>query len=78
MNGLTRWAEFIAFLRDRNLHFYLKNSRPGFIMVVVSLPGERYEVEFSEEHAEWAIFTGDETSEDNFDELYARLGGGAR
>jgi hypothetical protein len=73
MNGLTRVVEFIAFLRECGLAFYLKNTRPGSIMVVVSVPGERYEVEFFEDQAEWAVFTGDETSEDNFDELYARL-----
>jgi hypothetical protein len=73
MNGLTRVVEFIAFLRERGLAFYLKNTRPGSIMVVVSVPGESYEVEFFEDQAEWAVFTGDETSEDNFDELYARL-----
>lgn len=78
MSGLTRWAEFIAFLRERSLHFYLKTTRPGFIMVVVSLPGERYEVEFSEDHAEWGIFTGNEDSHDDFKELYARLEAGAK
>lgn len=73
MNGLTRWSDFVAFLRNRGRSFYLKNTRPGSIMVVVSVPGERYEVEFFEDHAEWAVFTGDETSEDDFDALYERL-----
>ena len=73
MNGLTRLTDFIAFLRKQSFAFYLKNTMPGFIMVVVSIPGERYEVEFSEDHAEWAVFSGDETSNHDFKELYSRL-----
>ena len=73
MNGMTRLTDFIAFLRKRSLAFYLKTTRPGFIMVVVSIPGERYEVEFSEDEAEWAVFSGNEESHLDFDELYSRL-----
>ncbi len=73
MGGLTKLTNFIAFLRKNYVAFDLKSSRPDAIMVVVSLPYERYEVEFFEDRAEWAVFTGNEDCEDNFDVLYARI-----
>lgn len=73
MTGLTRLTDFIAFLRERSIAFSLQSTRPGFIMVMVPLPGGRYEVEFSEDRDEWAIFTGNEDCHEDFDELYARL-----
>ena len=73
MGGLTRLTEFIEFLRKHYVGFELKSTRPGAIMVVVSLPYERYEVEFFENRAEWAIFTGNEDCDEDFDALYARI-----
>ena len=78
LKGLTKLTDFIEFLRNHHVGFDLKNVRPGAIMVVVSLPYERYEVEFFEDRAEWAVFTGNEDCEDDFVALYSRIAEHAR
>jgi len=43
---LSRLAHFLEELRDASIHFTVGSVRPGAIMVNVTVPGERWEVEF--------------------------------
>ena len=47
----TPFAKLIAFLQaldERGLHHALEHHREGSVMVLVAVPGERWEVEFFE------------------------------
>lgn len=43
---LSGLAHFLEQLRDASIHFTVGSVRPGAIMVSVTVPGERWEVEF--------------------------------
>ncbi len=38
---------FIKQLDEHKIHYQLSSVRPNYIMVTVSVPGERWEIEFS-------------------------------
>jgi hypothetical protein len=40
---------FLNDLEKRDIHYNLEHNREDFIMVNVAIPGERWEVEFSED-----------------------------
>jgi hypothetical protein len=65
--------QFIAELEDRHLYFRLDRIRQGSVMVVVAVPGQRWEVEFFEDgtiEVERFISDGVISDESAFGELW--------
>jgi len=46
---MNKLLAFLNNLEKRNIHYNLEHNRDDFIMVNVAVPGERWEVEFSED-----------------------------
>ena len=46
MNSLTKLLDFLGELKQRKIHFTLEHNRDETIMVMITVPGERWEVEF--------------------------------
>jgi hypothetical protein len=59
-DGLERMLNFLDFLRERNIHFFLTQYSSDGITVTFTLVGKRVEVEFHVDHLEFSVFTGDE------------------
>lgn len=53
MSAMERLLDFCAALDQRNAHYELLVARPEALMVLLSVPGERWEIEFfSDGHIE--------------------------
>ena len=60
MSTLRQLQAFLSKLEDTGTHFDLLSAREGGIMVIVTLPGERWEVEFfHDREPEIEIFRSD-------------------
>jgi hypothetical protein len=46
MDNLQRLLNFLNKLQTHNIYYKLEHVRPDTIMVLVTVPGERWEVEF--------------------------------
>ena len=46
MDNFKRMLDFLNELKRRNIHFTLEHNSPEAIMVMIAVPGERWEVEF--------------------------------
>lgn len=70
--------EFIAFLNrleDNKIFYKLSKVRPEFVMVEVVVPGERWEIEFSEDDIQVEVFksTGGVQGVSRLEELFAEF-----
>jgi hypothetical protein len=68
--------DFLNELEHHKLQFTLEHNRREAIMVLIAVPGERWEVEFFEDgQIEVEIFksSGDITDEKSLDRLFAEL-----
>ena len=45
---MKKLLQFLTNLEKRNIHYQIEHNRDEFIMVNVAIPGERWEVEFSQ------------------------------
>jgi hypothetical protein len=61
MNGLTTLTQFLDYLSRKRIRFTIVQSRDDAVMVSFALVGERYEIEFMEDHLEVCVFRGDES-----------------
>lgn len=61
MSGLTTLTQFLAYLSKKGVRFTIVQSRDDAVMVSFGLIGERYEIEFMEDHLEVCVFRGDES-----------------
>jgi hypothetical protein len=72
---LIALTEFLDRLDEADIHYSLSSLREAAVMVSVSIPGERWEVEFmSDGEIEVEIFStdGEIYDESMFDELFER------
>ncbi len=46
MDNFKKMLDFLGKLKQRKIHFTLEHNRPEAIMVLITVPGERWEVEF--------------------------------
>ncbi len=72
-NGLLT---FIAELKERKIFFRLLYSRPESVMVDISVPGERWEVEFMQDGSveiERFVSDGSIAGREAIDDLFARF-----
>ncbi|MBF9237784.1 hypothetical protein I2I05_10295 [Hymenobacter sp. BT683] len=57
MDSLQKLLDFLVKLDDRKIHYTLAHHREEAIMVFVSVPGERWEIEFfADLHFEVEVF----------------------
>jgi len=57
MSSFQKLLDFLVKLDDRKIHYTLAHHREEAIMVFISVPGERWEVEFfADSHVEIEIF----------------------
>jgi hypothetical protein len=59
-SSLAHVADFLRRLEEARIHFTLTSVREGAVMVQVTVPGERWEVEFFPDHMpEVEVFRSD-------------------
>ncbi len=76
LNAFIDLDYFLKKLDSANIHYALNRFRDGFIAVEITVPGERWEVEFSENGTvEIEIFksNGKIHSEEILEELFTRF-----
>lgn len=73
MNGLTKMTNFLSHLSKNRIRFSIVQSRDDALMVSFALVGERYEVEFMEDHLEVCVFRGDESVDLDIGPVIARI-----
>ena len=57
MDNFAKMLDFLNELKERKIYFTLEHNRPDTIMVMIAVPGERWEVEFfAEEPVEVEVF----------------------
>ena len=59
-DGLQRMLDFLEFLRQRKVVFFLTQYSDDGITVTLTLVGKRIEVEFFVDHVEFSVFEGSE------------------
>ena len=77
MSKLSKLTTFLDRLDGADLHYTLSSLREGAVMVAVSLPGERWEVEFmADGDVEVEVFKSDGEIHDAemLEELFERAG----
>lgn len=76
MNGMDKLLSFLVKLQEAKIHYSLEHYRDDKIMVLVSVPGERWEIEIGSDGAievERFISSGDIADENVLDELFAKF-----
>ena len=69
-DGLVRMLQFLSFLSERNIHFFIEQYSPEGLTVILTLVGARIEVEFRPDHVEYCVFKGSEAVESDEKALY--------
>jgi len=71
---MNKLLKFLQKLEAKKIHYTLEHNRDEFIMVLVTVPGERWEVEFDEDgNVEIEVFknsTGVYSDESMLDALF--------
>jgi len=76
MDSFERLLSFLSRLDGAHINYSLEHHRDGAIMVLVAVPGERWEVEFFQDGAvEVELFksAGEINGEEKLDELFAKF-----
>lgn len=69
-DGLQRMLDFLNFLDENNIHFYIEQHAPEWLTVTLTLVGTRVEVMFTVEHMQFSYFKGSERVETDEKLLY--------
>jgi hypothetical protein len=72
--GFDKLVGFLSQLEQQNIHYTLAHHRDEAVMVLVAIPGERWEIEFFNDgsvEVERFISRGNLASEEVFSELFA-------
>jgi hypothetical protein len=72
-NGLNKLLTFLQKLEHRHISYTLAHHRDEAVMVIVAIPGERWEVEFFEDgmvEVERFISNGDIAEEEILNQLF--------
>jgi len=76
MHGLDKVFDLLDRLQESNIHFMLAYHTPRALMILVTVPGERWEIEVSsDEEFQVEVFTssGGVRTQPNVDELFDRF-----
>jgi hypothetical protein len=68
---------FLKKLHDAKIHFQLDQRRDDGISVIISVPGQRWEVDFRDDgtvYVERFVSNGETLGEDAFKELFEKFG----
>ena len=65
MNTMQKFLDFLCKLEESKIHYTLEHNRDEAIMVLIAVPGERWEVEFfAEGNVEVEVFKSHEGIQD--------------
>jgi hypothetical protein len=76
MNSLRMLTDFVTTLEERKISYRLEHNREDSIMVIIAIPGERWEAEFfGDGHVELEVFRSQSAGLETptVEELLARL-----
>lgn len=59
-DGLQRMLDFLAFLNEKGIHFYIEQNAPDSLRVTLTLVGVRVEAAFFVEEVQFSVFRGNE------------------
>lgn len=68
--GLTGFFEFLSFLQNEHLEYYILHTSPSDLTICFALPGRRFEVRFEETRVDWCVFGGDDGCNPDFSGLF--------
>jgi hypothetical protein len=63
MDGLQRMLDFLAFLDEKGIHFYIEQNAPDSLRVTLTLVGVRVEAAFFVHEMQFSVFRGNEDVE---------------
>jgi hypothetical protein len=69
-DGLQRMLDFLNFLDEKRIHFYIEQHAPEWLTVTLTLVGARVEVMFTVDGMEFSYFKGSERVETDEKLLY--------
>ena len=76
MNTLARLTSFLKRLEESKISYSLEHNRDETIMVLIAVPGQRWEIEFFEDgtvEVEKFISTGVTGDDGTIDELFSKF-----
>ena len=73
LEGLKDLIPFLNFLKKNSVWYSLHHFRDDSILVMLTLLGERIEIDFFEDHIEYSRFKGDESVEDDQEVLFGLI-----
>ena len=73
MEPFRNLLEFLNLLQSKRIQFALTQSRDDALMVSFGLVGERYEIEFMEDHLEVFVCRGHESVDLDLNPVIARI-----
>ena len=59
-DGLQRMLDFLNFMNERNIHFFIEQHASDYLTVTITLVGVRVEVMFSVDDMTFSVFPGKE------------------
>lgn len=59
-DGLQRMLDFLNFLKEKKIHYFIEHDAPEWLTVTMTLVGVRVEVMFSVEDMTFSVFRGKE------------------
>ena len=59
-DGLQRMLDFLNFLRQKNIHFFIEQDADNSLMVTLTLVGVRVEATFTVDEMTFSVFKGSE------------------
>jgi hypothetical protein len=69
-DGLQRMLDFLSFLNEKNIHFFIEQYASEYLTVTVTLVGVRLEVMFAPDEVTFSTFQGNEDVLDDHKALY--------
>ena len=73
LEGLKDLIPFLNFLKMNGVWYALHHLRDDCVLVMLTLLGERIEIEFFMDHIEYSRFKGDESVEDDQEVLFSLI-----
>ena len=59
-DGLQRMLDFLNFLKEKKIHFFIEHDAPEWLLVIITLVGVRVEAMFSVDDVTFSVFKGKE------------------
>lgn len=59
-DGLQRMLDFLNFLKEKKIHYFIEHDAPDWLLVTMTLVSVRVEVMFTVEDMTFSVFKGKE------------------